>query len=67
MDRDIVMGALSDLRVIDLSTNVAGSFCTKPEQRYNGQILSTLLGVSTDELFSLVECGITGDTPNLDD
>ena len=35
--------------------------------RRSGQILSTLLGVSTDELLSLIERGITGDTPYLDD
>ena len=33
----------------------------------SGQILTTLLGVAEGELASLVERGITGDTPNLDD
>ena len=35
--------------------------------QHSGQILSTLLGVSTGEFASLVERGITGDTPCLDD
>ena len=35
--------------------------------QHSGQILSTLLGVSSEDLASLVERGITGDTPNLDD
>ena len=35
--------------------------------QHSGQILSSLLGVSTGELLSLVERGITGDTPCLDD
>ena len=35
--------------------------------QHSGQILTTLLGVSTDELLSLVERGITGDTPSLDE
>ena len=35
--------------------------------QHSDQILSTLLGVSTGEFASLVEKGITGDTPDLDD
>jgi len=35
--------------------------------QHSGQILSSLLGVSTGELASLIERGITGDTPYLDD
>ena len=35
--------------------------------QHSEQILSTLLGVSSEDLLSLVERGITGDTPNLDD
>ena len=35
--------------------------------QHSGQILSKLLGVSSGDLASLVERGITGDTPRLDD